>query len=66
MLYKAAKAGQDRRVDMATIGPGTVARAAAAGLAGIAVVRGDVLALDPGGMRERLAATGLFLACADA
>lgn len=62
VLYKAAKAGQDRRVDMATIGPGTVGRAAAAGLSGIAVVAGDVLVVDAEGMRAALERTGLFLA----
>ncbi|WP_299653282.1 UDP-2,3-diacylglucosamine diphosphatase LpxI [uncultured Jannaschia sp.] len=62
VLYKAAKAGQDRRIDMATIGPETVTRAAQAGLAGIAVAAGDVLVLDPDALRHRLAATGLFLA----
>ncbi|WP_299814968.1 UDP-2,3-diacylglucosamine diphosphatase LpxI [uncultured Jannaschia sp.] len=62
VLYKAAKAGQDRRIDMATVGPDTVTRAAAAGLAGIAVAAGDVLVLDPDALRIRLATTGLFLA----
>ncbi len=62
VLFKAAKPGQDRRIDMATVGPGTVDAAAAAGLSGIAVVAGDVLVLDAEAMRARLAATGLFLA----
>ena len=62
VLYKAAKAGQDRRIDMATIGPSTVERAAAAGLRGIAVVGGDVLVVDAGGTRAALERTGLFLA----
>lgn len=61
VLFKAAKAGQDRRVDMATIGPGTVERAAAAGLAGIAVMRGDVLVVDGEGTMAALRDTGLFL-----
>jgi len=43
VFYKAPKPGQDRRVDLPAIGPETVARAAAAGLAGI------VWARDPGG-----------------
>ena len=64
VLFKAAKAGQDRRIDMATIGPDTVTRAAEAGLAGIAVAAGDVLVLDADTLRARLAATGLFLASA--
>ena len=62
VLFKAAKAGQDRRIDMATIGPDTVTRAAEAGLAGLAVAADDVLVLDADALRARLAATGLFLA----
>ena len=62
VLLKASKAGQDRRVDMATIGPGTVGAAAAAGLNGIAVIEGDVLVLDPRAVCARLEETGLFLA----
>lgn len=42
-LVKAPKPSQDRRVDLPTIGPETVRRAAAAGLAGIGVATGDVL-----------------------
>ncbi|SFI27665.1 UDP-2,3-diacylglucosamine diphosphatase LpxI domain-containing protein [Jannaschia pohangensis] len=61
VLFKAAKAGQDRRVDMATIGPGTVTAAAAAGLSGIAVRQSDVLVLDPEGVSDALTRTGLFL-----
>lgn len=61
VLYKAAKAGQDARVDMATVGPATVDGAAAAGLAGIAVVAGSVLVIGAGEMRARLEAAGMFL-----
>jgi len=61
VLVKAPKLGQDLRVDMPAIGPDTVARVAAAGLAGIAVKAGRVLIGD----RERLAtladASGLFI-----
>lgn len=61
VLVKAPKLGQDLRVDMPAIGPDTVARVAAAGLAGIAVRAGSVLVGD----RERLAvladAAGLFI-----
>ena len=46
VLVKAPKAGQDRRVDMPTIGPDTVARAVTAGLDGIAVAAGGVYVLD--------------------
>lgn len=61
VLVKAPKLGQDLRVDMPAIGPDTVARVAAAGLAGIAIKAGSVLIGD----RERLAtladASGLFI-----
>jgi DUF1009 family protein len=43
VLVKAPKPGQEERVDMPTIGPDTVRKAAAAGLAGIAVAAGHVL-----------------------
>lgn len=46
VLIKAAKRGQDLRVDMPTIGPKTVREAAQAGLAGIAVGAGSTLVLD--------------------
>lgn len=65
VLFKAAKPGQDRRIDMATIGPATVGRAADAGLSGIAVVRGAVLVLEREETRARLAQAGLFLTALD-
>lgn len=65
ILFKASKPGQDRRIDMATIGPATVRRAAEAGLCGIAVERGGVLVLDGEEIRARLAETGLFLTALD-
>jgi hypothetical protein len=61
VLVKAPKLGQDLRVDMPAIGPDTIARVAAAGLAGIAIKAGSVLIGD----RTRLAAladaSGLFI-----
>jgi len=61
VLFKAPKPGQDRRMDLPAIGPGTVERAQAAGLAGIAVVAGGVMLLE----RKRLLAladeAGLFV-----
>ena len=36
MFYKAAKPGQDRRIDLPTIGPDTLRAVAAAGLGGVA------------------------------
>jgi UDP-2,3-diacylglucosamine hydrolase len=46
VLVKAPKPGQEERVDLPTIGPETVERAARAGLAGIAVSAGRVLIAD--------------------
>jgi DUF1009 family protein len=47
VLVKAAKPGQDRRFDLPSIGPVTVERAVAAGLAGIAVAAGDTIIAEP-------------------
>lgn len=46
VLVKAAKRGQDLRVDMPAIGPRTVTEAARAGLTGIAVGAGSTFILD--------------------
>ena len=43
VLVKAPKPGQEERIDMPTIGAETIRRAAAAGLAGVAVAAGRVL-----------------------
>jgi DUF1009 family protein len=48
VLVKAPKPGQDRRIDLPTVGPQTIAGAARAGLAGIAVVAGEVIMAEPG------------------
>ena len=61
LLYKAPKVGQDRRIDLPTIGPGTVRGAAAARLSGIVVEAGGVLVLDPGGTVAACDEAGLFL-----
>ncbi len=61
LLYKAPKPGQDRRADLPAIGPATVAGAAAAGLAGIAVEAGGVLILDRAATVAAADAAGLFL-----
>ena len=42
VLVKAPKPGQEERVDLPTIGPETVTKAAAAGLSGIAVARAGI------------------------
>jgi DUF1009 family protein len=51
VLVKRAKPGQDLRVDMPAIGPGTIAACARAGLSGIEVQADHVLLLDPGAVR---------------
>jgi DUF1009 family protein len=47
VLVKAPKAGQDRRVDLPSIGPRTIDAAAGAGLAGIAVLAGSSIIAEP-------------------
>ncbi len=47
VLVKAPKPKQDRRFDLPTIGPQTVANVVNAGLAGIAVAAGDTMMADP-------------------
>lgn len=61
LLYKAPKPGQDRRVDLPAVGPETVARAAAAGLAGIAWEAGGVILLDRAATVAAAEAAGVFL-----
>ena len=61
LLYKAAKPGQDRRIDQPTIGPHTMAAAAAAGLGGVAFAADQVLCLDLSQMQAEAARLGLFL-----
>ncbi len=52
VLVKAAKLGQDHRIDLPVIGPSTIEAAGAAGLAGVAVVAGTTIVAEP----ERIAA----------
>lgn len=61
VLVKAPKPGQDRRIDLPSIGPATIERAAAAGLAGIAVEAGGVIAADLGALLRAADAAGLFV-----
>ena len=61
VFYKAAKPGQDLRIDLPTLGPMTVELAAKAGLGGIAFQAGGVICLDLPQMIEIAAAKGLFL-----
>ena len=61
VLVKASKPGQERRVDLPAIGTHTVAGAAAAGIAGIAVEAGAALVVDRGAVAAAAAAAGLFV-----
>ena len=56
------KPGQDRRVDLPTIGPRTVELAAAANLAGIGVHAGGVILLEREKVLAAADAAGLFIA----
>ena len=61
ILIKAAKRGQDLRVDMPAIGPRTIAMAARAGLSGVAVGTGSTLVADQRGTIAAADRLGLFL-----
>lgn len=61
VLVKAAKPGQDFRVDLPTIGPRTIDLAAEAGLAGIAIHAGAALISERETTIKRADKAGLFL-----
>lgn len=61
VFYKAPKPGQDRRIDLPTLGPDTLRAVAAAGLAGVAFEAGGVICLDLPEMRRLAGQLGLFL-----
>jgi DUF1009 family protein len=61
VLVKAPKSGQDLRFDLPTMGPRTVEGAAAAQLAGIAIVAGNTIVVEPQVMIEAADAAGLFV-----
>jgi len=61
VLVKAPKSAQDLRFDLPTIGPRTVEGAAAAGLAGIAIVAGNTIVVEPQTMIGAADAAGLFV-----
>ncbi len=61
VLAKASKPGQELRVDLPTIGPETVRRAAAAGLAGIAGEAGRILVVDRDETQRLADELGLFV-----
>ncbi|MGL4496492.1 MAG: LpxI family protein, partial [Beijerinckiaceae bacterium] len=61
VLVKAAKRGQDLRLDMPTIGVRTLEQAHAAQLRGLVVEAGNVLLADKPALVARAAALGLFI-----
>jgi hypothetical protein len=61
VLVKLVKPGQDRRVDLPTVGPVTIAGAAAAGLTGIAIEAGGTILVDRATTIAAADAAGLFL-----
>ena len=61
VLVKAPKSGQDLRFDLPTIGPRTVEGAVKAGLAGIAIVAGNTIVVEPQAMIEAADSAGLFV-----
>ncbi len=61
VFYKASKPGQDRRIDLPTIGPDTLGGIAAAGLGGIAFEAGSVICLDLPEMKRLADKHGLFV-----
>jgi hypothetical protein len=61
VLVKAPKPEQDRRIDLPTIGPDTIAEAKAAGLLGIAVEAGGTIAADLDVLVKAADKAGLFV-----
>lgn len=61
VLVKAAKRGQDLRVDMPAIGPETVQAVVEAGLAGIVIEAGQVMIIDRKTTLEHVENAGIFL-----
>ena len=61
ILFKAPKPGQDRRVDLPTIGPDTIVAACAAGLSGVVIEAGGVMVLDQPEVLRECDRLGLFL-----
>jgi UDP-2,3-diacylglucosamine hydrolase len=61
VLVKAPKSGQDLRFDLPTMGPRTIEGAVAAQLAGIAIVAGNTIVVEPQAMIEAADAAGLFV-----
>ena len=61
VLVKAPKSGQDLRYDLPTIGPRTIEGAVRAELAGIAIIAGNTIVVEPQAVIEAADAAGLFV-----
>lgn len=61
VLVKAPKPGQDRRFDLPSIGPSTIAHVTAAGLAGVAVTAGSTIIAEPAKVIAAADAANVFL-----
>lgn len=61
VLVKGPKPGQDRRLDLPSIGPQTIDGVASAGLAGLAVVAGATIAADPERLVQAADRAGVFV-----
>jgi UDP-2,3-diacylglucosamine hydrolase len=61
VLVKAPKSGQDLRFDLPTTGPRTIEGAAAAQLAGIAIVAGNTIVVEPQTMIDAADVAGIFV-----
>src|SRR3984893_13179325 len=61
VLVKAPKSAQDLRFDLPTIGPRTIEGAGKARLAGVAIVAGNTIVVEPQTMIEAADAAGLFV-----
>jgi UDP-2,3-diacylglucosamine hydrolase len=61
VLVKAPKSTQDLRFDLPTIGPRTIEGVVKAGLAGLAVVAGNTIVVEPQAMIEAADAAGVFV-----
>jgi DUF1009 family protein len=61
VLVKAPKPGQDRRIDLPSVGPRTIEAAARARLAGVAVVAGGTVIADPDLIARTADREGLFV-----
>jgi DUF1009 family protein len=61
VLVKAPKSTQDLRFDLPTVGPRTIEGVVRAGLAGLAVVAGNTIVVEPQTMIEAADAAGVFM-----